>query len=741
MSNSLSRYATALALCVLWPLCTLAGPPKAQDREALRKALLEVLSKAPLSGSRAAVEVQSLDTGEVIFHQDSDELLNPASNVKLFTAAAALSLLGPEFRFQTEFLADTELGPDGKVKTLYVRGKGDPLLDTEQLYAIISELHHFGLREVGNIIVDDSYFDTQRNPPGYEQDDSDRAYMAPTGAVSLNLNTVGVYLRPDEAGKKALVELEPASDYFTVENHSVTTKRGRYRRFAVSSKAFGAKQKIVIHGTLSTEKGAVSVWKKIDNPPMYFGDTLKAMLSQRGIRVRGRVRLGVAPRNAKAIYVHQSPTFDLVLKRMDKLSSNFIAEQLVKTLGAELKGAPGTTEKGVEVIEEFLESQVGIPRGTYVLKNGSGLNDTNRFSARQITKLLTYMYRHFPIAPEYLSSMGIAAKDGTLRYRFDGSEAAGRLRAKTGTLYNVCALSGYVVSVGGEKFAFSMLINDYPGAHGAVIQGLDALGTAVAASGSSQGPGQAVAKLTGPPQDDPNGQAEARIKTYLALAKQSDRRNLDFLSTAWRTEKDPAVRAVVAEAIYQSNPQDYFGARALLESFAAGEQVYGRLRGFAKALNVEVPVVGSVVELAAQGNQEAIARVLELTPAAKGDGAAEAELVRSLVEIARTAPDDLILSLKAAAPRNQAAAEALLAKGLAGEPANHPFWPSVKKLSGAADRSTATFAKALAGKVTAEITEAKALAASPAPTTGTVIPASAKQPAPGGQSAEVRPGG
>lgn len=739
MSNSLSRYATALALCVLWPLCAMAAPPKSQDREALRKALMEVLSKAPLSGSRSAVEVQSLDTGEVIFQQDSDELLNPASNVKLFTAAAALSLLGSEFRFQTEFLTDAE-PVDGKVKTLYVRGKGDPLLDTERLYAIISELHHFGLREVGNIVIDDSYFDTQRSPPGYEQDDSDRAYMAPTGAVSFNLNTVGVYLRPSEAGKKTDVELEPASDYFVVENHSVTTQRGRYRRFAVSSKAYGAKQKIVVHGTLSTEKGAVSVWKKIDNPPMYFGDTLKAMLKQRGIKVRGRVKLGLAPKNAHALYVHQSETFDVVLKRMDKMSSNFIAEQLVKTLGAELKGAPGTTEKGVEVIEEFLESQVGIPRGTYVLKNGSGLNDTNRFSARQITKLLTYMYKHFPIAPEYLSSMGIAAKDGTLRYRFDGSEAAGRLRAKTGTLYNVCALSGYVVSVGGEKFAFSMLINDYPGSHGDVIRGLDALGTAVAASGSKQGPGVAVAKLTGPAQDDANGQAEARIKTYLALAKQSDRRNLDFLRTAWRTEKDPAVRAVVAEAIYQSNPQDYFGARALLESFAAGDQVYGRLRTFAKALKVDVPAVGSVVELASQGNQEAIARVLELTPAAQGDEAARTELTRSLVEIARTAPEELVLALKAANVKAQSAAEALLAHGLADEAANHPFWPSVKKLSGAADRSTATFAKALEGKLSAEIAEAKlpkAVAASPVGTPN-VIPASAKQPAP---SDEVRPGG
>jgi D-alanyl-D-alanine carboxypeptidase/D-alanyl-D-alanine-endopeptidase (penicillin-binding protein 4) len=267
----------------------------------------------------------------------------------------------------------------------------------------------------------------------------------------------------------------------------------------------------------------------------------------------------------------------------------------------------------------------------------------------------------------------------------------------------------------------------------------------VAASGSSQGPQEAVATLTGPSQEDAEAQAQARIKTYLALAKQSDRRNLDFLRTAWRTEKDPAVRAVVAEAIYQSNPQDYFGARALLESFAAGDHVYGRLRTLARTLKVEVPAVGSVVELASQGNQEAISRVLALSPAAQADAEAQDAIAEALSEIARTAPEELVLGLKAASAEDQKAAEALLAQGLGNEGAKHPFWPSVKKLSGSADDATARFAKAREGKLSVAIAEAKlpkALAASPvAVPTGTVVPASAKQPAQNDPAAEVRPGG
>src|SRR5205823_1193908 len=199
-------------------------------------------------------------------------------------------------------------------------------------------------------------------------------------------------------------------------------------------------------------------------------------------KIKGRVRLATVPTTAKLLHVAQSETFDVVLKKMNKHSSNFIAEQLIKTLGAEVKGAPGSTLTGIEVVEDFLEKDVGLPRGSYVMKNGSGLNDTNRFSAGQLARVLRVMYEKFPLAPEYMSSIGIAGKDGTLKYRFEGSDAVGRLRAKTGTLENVSALSGYVQAVGGERFVVSFMVNDFAGRPSTVVQHIDALRAAVAGS-------------------------------------------------------------------------------------------------------------------------------------------------------------------------------------------------------------------------------------------------------------------
>ncbi|HZI08008.1 MAG TPA: D-alanyl-D-alanine carboxypeptidase/D-alanyl-D-alanine-endopeptidase, partial [Archangium sp.] len=261
--------AVTVAIFVTLPRAGFAAPDdkKRAEREALKASLVQVLQREPLNASRVAVHMMSLDDGSVVFSHNADELLNPASNVKLVTSAAALSTLGPEYRYETEFLVETE--SDGlKAKTLYVRGKGDPSITTERLYGMVNDLFHTGLREVQDVIVDDSWFDAERTPPGFDQEDSDRAYMAPTGALSLNWNAVGVYLRPgDSIGAKGVVEIEPQSEFFVVEN-ALTTGNARARRFSVASDAAGAQQKLVVRGQVPAGGSYMSVYMKIDNPPM-----------------------------------------------------------------------------------------------------------------------------------------------------------------------------------------------------------------------------------------------------------------------------------------------------------------------------------------------------------------------------------------------------------------------------------------------------------------------------------------
>jgi D-alanyl-D-alanine carboxypeptidase/D-alanyl-D-alanine-endopeptidase (penicillin-binding protein 4) len=704
------RRWVGVLLAVAFVASAQAAPRKEQEREALRKAMQSVIDQSPLGTARVTVQVRSLDDGTVVFARDPDELLNPASNVKLFTSATALSQLGTEYRFETEFFVPTDF-KEGKAKTLYIRGKGDPTITTERLYGMVAELVHAGLVEVQDVVVDDTWFDQDREAPGYDQESGDSAYLAPTGALSLNWNTVGVYLRPAETvGGAAAIELEPASDYFVVEG-KVSTGTKTQRRFTVNSSVDRdrVRQKIEVEGVVPVDKGVWSSWKKIDQPGLYFGFTVKSLLAQRGVKVKGRIRAGQVPPGQKLLYVGVSDTLDIVLKKLNKHSSNFVAEQLIKTLGAEKRGAPGSTAKGIDVVESFL-AEVGIARGSFVMKNGSGLNDANRFSAAQTNKLLWYMEKNFPLMPEYLSALGIAGKDGTLKYRFEGSDAVGRLRAKTGTLANVSALSGYVQAVGGERFIFSVMVNDFPGRASTVVRHIDALGAAVAAYGTTAGPGAAVASMTQSKSVvGPFDELRSRMKTYVTLAQKGERKSVPFLRTAWRSETDPALRAVIADALYQLEPREPSSAHMLIDSALSTDDVYGRLRKAAEADGLDMPVLPSLVELAAAGNVDAAARLFEFVRAAESDAKASDWLSEQLAVVATDAPQELLVALKTAPQGEQDAAVDALVRGLvkAAQP-DAPLWPTLRQAQGSADPSMVTFAKGLEATLSQKIAEARA---------------------------------
>jgi D-alanyl-D-alanine carboxypeptidase/D-alanyl-D-alanine-endopeptidase (penicillin-binding protein 4) len=492
----------------------------------------------------------------------------------------------------------------------------------------------------------------------------------------------------------------------------LTTGSKTQRRFTVQSSVDKDKirQKLEVKGVVPLEKGVWNQWRKVDQPALYFGFTLKQLLAQRGVKVKGRIRGGAVPSNAKMLTAPASDTLDIVLKRLNKNSSNFVAEQLIKTIGAEVKGTPGSHAKGIDAMEDFLERQVGLPRGTYVMKNGSGLNDSNRFSASQTNQLLVSMIQKFPIAPEYLSALAIAAKDGTLKYRFEGSEAVGRLRAKTGTLENVSALSGYVQAIGGERFVFSVMVNDFPGRASSVVQHIDALGAAVAALGSREGPSGAVAMMMRPPSVvATQAELETRLKTYVAMGQKGDRRNAPFLRTAWRSEKDPAVRAVIADALIQSDPKEPAHGRIFLDSAIASDEVFGRLKEAAKRAQLDVPVLATLVELAASGQVEACGRMFEFVRFNASDELSSAFLAEQLAVVAHDAPQEMLTALRAASEADRAAALDSLVAGLVKQSqADAPLWEAIKANQGSVDPAVAAFSKSVEVVLSQRIAEAKA---------------------------------
>jgi D-alanyl-D-alanine carboxypeptidase/D-alanyl-D-alanine-endopeptidase (penicillin-binding protein 4) len=641
----------------------------AGEREALRKAVDQLLAQPPLAGARVSVEVDALEDGQPVVSRNADDLLNPASNTKLITSAAALLRLGPEYRFTTDYLGERAI-QRGRVGNLYVKGRGDPSVNTERVDALAADLWHRGLRSVRDIVLDDSFFDREQFGPGWEQETSDKAWAAGVGALSLNHNTVAVYLTPaDRAGSRARVEVEPDTrDYFIIENRVTTVRQNGRRKLRPHALIEGERTRIVVEGRIPKGAEPVVLFRRVGDPTFYYGQTLRLMLKKRGIRVSGRVKRGAAPESAVLLQSYESPSLAEIVRDMNKVSSNFIAEMLVKTLGAELKGSPGSWAKGLEVAEDLL-GELGLPRGTYVLKNGSGLNDTNRFSARQMATLLGAMWKRFPVAAEFVASLGIAARDGTMRLRMEGTDAAGRLRAKTGTLEHVTALSGYVQSLGGERFVFSVLVNDWSGRSAPIISSIDRLGVMLAAIGAPEAGAReaALASLQQlAPQEAQPAELKARIATYAALASAHDKKNLPFLRSALRTERDPLLRVVLADAVYRSDPDQ--GGGALLEAMPASPDLFLRLRSVGRELALPVPAVSSLLDLAVDGNSEALARLLALAPLARGpqhDEQLEALMSDGLVEVGEASPDELLAALRAAPAAQAQAAVELMAIGLA----------------------------------------------------------------------------
>ncbi|MEW5854220.1 MAG: D-alanyl-D-alanine carboxypeptidase/D-alanyl-D-alanine-endopeptidase [Myxococcota bacterium] len=466
------------------PLPPLEAPRPTYARDVspeLRAAVEEALRNPALRGARVSVYAARLSDGAPLITLNEDAQLNPASCVKLVTSATALRVMRPEFRFRTEYLVRGTLEGNTLKGDLIVRGVGDPTIGQERLYRVATELSARGIQNItGDIILDDSYFDQVWEAPGWEQETQfDRAYAAPAGALSLTSNTVAVWVRPGtHRGAPAQVQVEPPSDHFVVESQVMTVRFGR--RLWVRTLPDGDKTRVVVQGVIGVHEPAERVVRRIFNPSSHFGSSLMAMLRMRGINVKGRVRPGVTPENARQLLLDASPALKDIVTNLNHHSSNFVAEMLLKAVGAHVYGAPGTTQKGLQVVQGFLEREVGIPPGSYIMGNGSGLNDVNRFTTAQLVRLLRKMAQDPTLAPEYVGSLGVAGASGTLSHRMGATLAERQLRAKTGTLIGVSALSGYLETPRRETVAFSIMINGLSGPASTGWEMQDRIGAALA---------------------------------------------------------------------------------------------------------------------------------------------------------------------------------------------------------------------------------------------------------------------
>jgi D-alanyl-D-alanine carboxypeptidase/D-alanyl-D-alanine-endopeptidase (penicillin-binding protein 4) len=481
----LSRQLLRQLLCLSGVMLAAADPVRAAEPAppadaALAKALSRALEAGALRGARVGVLVVDDSDGRVVFDRSADQPLVPASNLKIVTALAALRVFGPSHAFTTRVYADAAPDAEGAVGTLYVRGGGDPGLTSEDYWRLAADLHRLGLRRVrGDLAIDDSLFDGERWHPSW-QPTTARAYLAPVGALMANYSAYAVVVAGGDAnGKPVEVAVDPPIGFFRVANQART---GTGRGLVVDRRAIeGGGEEVVVGG--SWPRGAERTFQRsVLDPSGYAASVLRLQLDAVGITVSGNIRRAYVPDGAHELLAFEGRPLSDVVRRFLKFSNNPIGEALIKCLSVSADRAPGSWKGGVAVVRRELEA-LGLPTAGLVQVDGSGLSYDDRATPRLLVAAVREASHSFRYGAEFVASLPIGGTDGTLEKR--AHMAGAELRAKTGLLTRVTALSGLARRADGRTLAFSVIVNGFRGDARSAMAAVDAFAAALVQPKSS----------------------------------------------------------------------------------------------------------------------------------------------------------------------------------------------------------------------------------------------------------------
>ncbi len=491
------RRRLALFVVLLAAVPLFAAPP-----QTLQGRIEEVLSAPDLSRGFWGIEVVSVSSGQVLYSQNSEKLFTPASNTKLFTTAAALALIGPDYKFRTTVETTGTLDRYGRLNgDLVLVGHGDPNLSGRELpYALRTQraddpvkalesladmLVQKGVRYVdGDVVADDSYFAFERYGEGWSQDDLVWEDGAPVSALTVNDNVVFVNILPaDRPGEKAFVTVKPFADYYRVDNRIITTPAGTGRKFFVNREP--GSTVVTLWGNMPLDDPGANQALAVEDPAEFAAGLFRQLLENRGITIYGGQRTrhtelatlstftatAVAPAHGGSaegsrrfkgdqpvtLANYESKPLLEDVRVINKVSQNLHAEILLRLLGRE-RGNSGSIEGGLEVLRQFL-TQAGIPNDQYIFFDGSGLSRQNLVTPHAITQLLRYTSAQ-PWGASFKATLPVSGVDGSLSDRLDSPRLKSRIFAKTGSIPGVRNLSGYATTDAGQPVIFSILSNN-----------------------------------------------------------------------------------------------------------------------------------------------------------------------------------------------------------------------------------------------------------------------------------------
>jgi len=478
-----------LRLCrflVVAAVLTITGSAGADP---LTDKLSQVLSFTTAHNGINGVVVERLSDKHIVFTQNPDLRLMPASNRKLFTSATGLEMLGDSWQPETDILATAHPDAQGVLLgDLIVKGGGDSTLTVDDYTAIAKQLAAMGIKSIqGDLIADDTLFTDGPYGAEWGWDYLSDDYAPQISALEVNRGVVTVRVDPGSSpGDPVTFTLTPPIPFMEVHN-SATTAAPKLADSGVAPSDVNSKiikatpqvsgavpgdppdsllverrwdrNVIDVTGTLPAGKPA-QIDITVADPTRYAITVFAAILADNGMTVSGSIKTAKCPAEAIALLKHQGPKIADYIKLMNKPSDNLLAESLIRLVGA-ARGKGGDYDDGHLVEDQFLKT-LGLDTTRLTLADGCGVSRRDFVTAQSVANLLVAMHAR-PDWKTYYDSLPIAGVDGTLRKRMKGTLAAGNVHAKTGSLGEVSCLSGYITSRSGSIYVFSVLNNNYSG--------------------------------------------------------------------------------------------------------------------------------------------------------------------------------------------------------------------------------------------------------------------------------------
>ena len=431
--------------------------------------LASIIAAAPNQEALWSVTVRDQE-GEILEGWNSENVIIPASNQKLFTTAAVLDGLGSDFRYTTNIYGAGVLSDSVWNGDLIFRGSGDPSISgvmyNENRYYVfgqlVRKLKALGIKEVtGSLIADISYFDQQTYPKGWDWDDLSFYYGVEIAPLSFNNNAVDlIVIANGEIGQRPKISWFPENTRFVnfVNYQKITSPDMEYDEYY--QRDLGS-NRIVLGSTLPQgyiEKESLS----INNAAMFFLEAFQEFMNDSGIKMPGSYMVqnpNPDIKNLEVIASHTSEPLSKLVEWANKESDNFYTEMLLKTLDAEKSKVPGSFEFGIKEVRNFL-GRMEIDTNYVVMKDGSGMASGNFTKTSILSEFLVKM-QHHPEFEAFYTSMSIAGIDGTIAHRMKGTPLYNNFKGKSGFVGGVRTLSGYFTTASGKTLVVSMAANNF----------------------------------------------------------------------------------------------------------------------------------------------------------------------------------------------------------------------------------------------------------------------------------------